>query len=183
MSDLSKEKKQGFSYLYLLNVPLKKILAGKKFHTAGFGLAAQLFASMAKVIIEKLGPEEGEKLIKEGVEYFGRERGKRIAKVVKKEGKDLSFKNWLIYTDISGDNFSVNPRVKNADLVVELKNCTFINAAEKWGLKDFAKIYCKYADHAILEGYNPDIKLTLDSRHCTGADHCLFRYIMKEDNK
>lgn len=55
--------------------------------------------------------------------------------------------------------------------------------AEKWGMGDYAKIYCKYVDYKILEGYNPDIKLILKERQATGKNRCIFRYIMRSDNK
>ncbi len=183
MNDLEKEKKKGLSIGYLKDVIIRRLFIGKKYHTPGFGIAAQLFASMSREIIEKLGQEEGEAVIKKAVESFGKERGKRIAGRVKALGKPLSFKNWLIYTDIDGSNFPVKPRIENNDLVAPVTECSFNHAASRWGLDEYSCLYCKYADYAILEGYNPDVKLVLEQRHQTGKDHCLFRYIMKEDNK
>jgi len=183
MSDLKQEKEQGFDMEYLEDVLDKKKELGLKYQTPGFGLAAQLFSSVAKFVIEKLGPDEGEKLLKEAVEYFGKERGKRIADRVKLEGKPLTFKNWLIYTDIDSSNFRPVISIADNDLVAKIRHCTFYNAAKEWGLGDFAKIYCRYVDYKILEGYNPDIKLILKERQATGKNHCIFRYIMKTDNK
>lgn len=183
MNDLEREKKKGIGFLYLAKGALKRLITGKKYQTPGFGLASQLFSTMAKHIIEKLGPEEGEALIKLAVESFGRERGKRIAEVVQHKGKPLSLANWLVYTDISPENFAAKPSIPDGDLEAIVGNCVFYNAAEKWGLGEYAKLYCKYADYAILDGYNPDVKLLLDQRQKTGKDHCVFRYIMKEENK
>jgi hypothetical protein len=183
MDDLQREKKKGINLLYLAKGALMRLLVGKKHHTPGFGLAAQLFATMAKHIMEELGPEKGEALIKKAVEAFGRERGKRIAQTAKDLGKPLSLRNWLLYTDISPDNFTAKPRLPDGDLEAEVSSCNFYNAAEKWGLGEYAKLYCKYADYAILDGYNPDVKLVLEQRQKTGKDHCLFRYILKEANK
>jgi hypothetical protein len=117
------------------------------------------------------------------VQNFGRARGRRIADHVRRQGKPLTLKNWLIYSDIDSSNFDPHPDLQNDDLVVNAGNCTFWNAAREFGLGELAKIYCRYVDYAILEGYNPDVKLVLDDRHHTGADHCTFRYIMKESNK
>jgi len=165
MNDLQREKKKGFSIWYLKDVPLIRKVIGKKYHTPGFGLAAQLFATMCKFIIKKLGPEEGEGLIKEAVEHFGKERGKRIARKVTSLGKPLSFKNWLIYTDIDGSNFPVKPYIDNNDLLAPVTECSFHKAASEWGLEKYSSLYCKYVDYAILDGYNPDIKLVLEHRH------------------
>jgi len=183
MNDLEREKKKGLSFWYLKDVPLKRAAAGPGTRTPGFGLAGQLFATLCRTVLEKLGPEEGEALIREAVQSFGRERGKRIAQRVKSLGKPLSFKNWLIYGDIAGSNFSMRPVMENGDLLARVGACSFLSSAEAWQLGDYAKYYCRYADYAILEGYNPEVKLELKTRHETGEDHCLFRYIMKEENK
>ena len=183
VNDLEREKKKGLSIWYLKDVLFKRLILRKKYHTPGFGLAAQLFACMAKHIIDELGPEKGEQLIKKAVEEFGRQRGSRIAERVKALGKPLSFKNWLTYTDIDSGNFPVSPRSENGDLLAPVTECSFNKAAEQWDMVDYSSLYCKYADYAILEGYNPDVKLVLEQRHATGKDHCLFRYIMKDANK
>ncbi len=184
MDDLEKEKTEGFSWEYLGDVPQNKHDTEGRYLTSGFGLAAQLFASVAKVVVDRRGQAEGEALLAEAVEYFGEQRGRRIAERVKAEGKPLTFKNWLIHTDIdTAANFENVPDVENGDVVAKVSGCTFFDAAREWGLEQYTRIYCENADHAILRGYNPDIKLELATRQAEGKDHCVFRYIMKEENK
>jgi hypothetical protein len=184
MDDIKREKDRGFDFEYLGDVPGKKTEIGARYQTPGFGLAAQLFCCTARRVIDRLGPEEGAAVIRGAVEDFGLERGRHIAERVEKMGFPLSFKNWLIYSDIdSSANFEALPAVEEGDLVVTVKNCTFYNAARQWGLEDVAHLYCKHVDYKILEGYNPDIKLILRERQATGEDFCVFRYIMKEANK
>jgi hypothetical protein len=182
MDELKKEKEEGLDWEYLMEVPKKKDEVGDTYQTPGFGLAAQLFACVAKAAIEKLGPEEGEALLKEGIELFGRERGRHIAERVKAMDKPLTIKNWLIYTDIDSGNFGATPKVDDSDLYIDVGSCAFYDAAAQWGMEEYACIYCKYADYAILGGYNPDIKLILEPRE-PGGDHCSFRYVIKESNK
>jgi len=93
MDDLKKEKTQGLDFQYLGDVLDKKKELGKKYFTPGFGLAGQLFSMVAKHVIKELGPEKGEALLKDAIEEFGLERGKRIAEKVKGENKSLSLKN------------------------------------------------------------------------------------------
>lgn len=181
MDALKREKELGLDMDYLGDVLDKKKEVGSKYQTPGFGLAAQLFSSLAKSIIAKLGPEEGETLLKEAVEYFGKKRGEKIAERVKAEGKDLTFKNWLIYTDIdSSKNFRPIVSIDDGDFIAKVKHCSFFKAAEEWGLGEYAKIYCKYVDYKILEGYNPDIKLNLNQRQLSGKSRCVFRYKVKK---
>jgi len=182
MDDLQRERTRGFNLWYLKDVPPRRAATGKGVRTPGFGLAAQLFACLCRQVFEERGPEEGEALVREAVQAFGRERGRRIAERVRQRGKPLSFKNWLIYGDIAGSNFAVKATVRDGDLVARVGACTFWSAAQAWGLGEYARIYCKYADHAILEGYNPEIRLELKTRHETGEDHCLFRYAVKRQH-
>ena len=184
MDDITREKEKGLDFEYLGDVLDKKVEVGDKFQTPGFGLAAQLFSTVAKHVISQLGAEKGEQLLKEAVEEFGFQRGKRIAERVKNEGLELSFKNWLIYTDIdSMKNFRPITTTPEGDFLAKIKHCTFYNGAEEWGLGEYAKYYCKYVDYKILEGYNPDIKLILEERYSTGVKRCFFRYIIKDENK
>jgi hypothetical protein len=182
MDDSRKEKEEGLDWEYAMEVPKRKEEVGDTYQTPGFGLAAQLFACVAKAIIERLGPEEGEAVLREGVELFGRERGRRIAQKVQAMGKPPTIKNWLIYTDIDSGNFGATPNIEDGDLTLEVDGCTFYDAAAEWGMQEYACIYCKYADYAILGGYNPDIKLMLEPRG-PGGGKCSFRYIIKESNK
>lgn len=174
--DLAREKKHGLSLWYLWDMLIHRKRVGSRYHTPGFGHAAVLFSLMAKNVLEKLGPAEGEVLIRQAVEEFGLERGRRIAERVRSLGKPLSFKNWLIYSDIDGSNFHARAWVENGELIARVGHCTFMAAARQWGLGDYASRYCTYVDHAILKGYNPDIRLSLEPRSATGKDFCLFRY-------
>jgi len=183
MEDLRWEREKGLDYAYLADVPEKREEVGHGFQTPGFGIAAQLFSSIAKFVVEKLGPEEGEALLEEAVKYFGKQRGRRIADRVRAEGKPVTFKNWLIYSDIDGRaNFGAHSNIDAGDLVVRVEGCTFCKGAEEWGLGEYAAIYCRVNDQAILEGYSPDVKLILKERQATGEDYCLFRYVVKKEN-
>lgn len=178
MDELRKEREEGLDWEYLLEVPERKEEVGAAYQTPGFGLAGQLFACVAKAAIDRLGREEGEALLREGIERFGRERGRRIAERVEALGKPPTLKNWLIYTDIDTANFGAAPNLEDGDLTLEVDGCTFFEAAAEWGLAEYACIYCKYADYAILAGYNPDIALTLEDRG-PGGGKCRFRYRVK----
>ncbi|MBN1881552.1 MAG: hypothetical protein JW885_05210 [Deltaproteobacteria bacterium] len=59
IDDLTGEKKEGFDFAYLGDVPRKEEVVGDRYKPPGFGLAAQLFSATAKVVMEKLGREEG----------------------------------------------------------------------------------------------------------------------------
>ena len=181
MDEWQREQEQGLDWEYMIDALPRMEEVGDKYKTPGFGLAAQLFACTARGIIERLGAKEAEILLKKSIETFGFERGKRVAQRVRDQGLPLSLKNWLIYGDIDSDrNFKNEPDIVDGDLVVKVNECTFFQAAEEWGLGQYAHIYCKYVDYCILKGYNPEIVMTLEERQRTGKDYCLFRYKVKK---
>ncbi len=180
MNDLEREKAKGLSRWYLKDAPLKRKLAGKKDRVPEFGHAARLFAIMAKHVIDRLGPEAGEELIQAAVEEFAFRRGRDIARQVQDQGRPLSLKNWIIHSDIDPRNFKLAVDFPEGDLRARVDLCTWHQAAAEWDLTEYARLYCKYADHKILAGYNPDVHLTLEDRYQTGGDTCTFRYRMKD---
>lgn len=184
MDELEMEKKEGLSWDYLADVLPMKEEIGDKYLVPGWGLGVTLFSFAAKAIMEELGPEKGEALLKKAIEEFGRERGRRTARMVKGLGKPLTLKNWFIYNDIDTRNTNPQPiDIVNGDYVMKTGECVLWNTTREFGLGDFSQFFCKYADQAVLEGYNPDIKLEKNIRYQTHKDHCVFRYIIKESNK
>ncbi len=184
MDELEREKKEGLSWDYLADVPAKKDEIGDKYQIPGWGLGATLFSFAAKAVIDELGPEKGEALLKKAIEEFGRARGRRIAGIVKGLGKPLTFKNYLIYSDVDPRNTHPQPvDIVNGDFIMKTGECVLWNTAGEFGLRDFSSFFCKYFDDGVLDGYNQDIKLTKAYRYQTGKDHCVFRWIMKESNK
>lgn len=180
MNDLKREKAKGISLWHLKDVPVKRMFRGKKHRVPEFGHAARLFSIMAKHVIERLGPEAGEEVIRAAIEEFAFRRGQDIARNVRDQGLPLSLKNWIIHSDIDPQNFKIEIDFPEGDLRAKVGRCTWHQAAAEWGLTEYAKLYCKYADYKILEGYNPEVRLTLEDRHQTGRDHCLFQYRMKD---
>jgi len=184
MDELEKEKKEGLSWDYLADVLPKKEEIGSKYQIPSWGLGTSLFSSVAKAVIEELGPDKGEALLKKAIEEFDRARGRRIAGIVEGLGEPLTLKNWFIYGDMDPRNSNPQPiDIVNGDYLMKTGECVLWNTAGEFGLRDFSQFFCKYADEAVLEGYNPDIKLIKNYRYQTGKDHCLFRFITKESNK
>ena len=78
MDELEKEKREGFDWGYMADVLDRKAELGDKYQIPGFGLGAALFGFVAEAVMEELGPEKGEALLKKAVHNFGRARGRRI---------------------------------------------------------------------------------------------------------
>ncbi len=180
MDELEKEKRAGISWGDLADVATLREQLGDRYQVPGWGMGVVLFSFVAKAVIKELGPQKGEALLKEALIEFGHARGKRIAGIVKDLGRPLTLKNWITYGDMDPKNMSPKPAVEDGDFIMRTGNCVVWAAAAEFGVSQYSQIFCRYADDAILEGYNPEIKLVKNIRYQTGSDHCLFRYIAKE---
>ena len=182
MDEMKKERQEGFDWDYIGEAFQEKQEVGDTYITPLASHLGQLFAMTAKIVIDRLGPEEGEAVLKEIVERFAEVRGKRVAEKVKALGKPLTLKNFLVYNDLdsAGVISDSMPGMEDGDLLFEIGQCNICKGAEEWGLREYAHYYCKYIDKAIIKAYNPEIKLEV-SRTLTGGDEaCSFRYTVKE---
>ena len=181
MDDWQKEREEGLSRFHLWDVRLKRKLSRGKYRTPCLGHVAHLFCVLSKSIVERVGIEEGEAIIRAAIEDFGRERGRRIALTVKSLQETLSLRNFLIYSDIDTEGLDTRATFEDRDLVVKVGTCPFMTASREWGFEEYAGLYCRYIDKAIIEGYNPDIRLIVEPRTETGRDHCTFRYRVRKE--
>ncbi len=167
----------GNTLAFLSRVVIEQ-MGGKEGSEFVFKLTGHIFGITAKALIEKLGEEKAEALLKEIVETFGEERGKRIAERVKAQGKPLTFKNFLIHTDMDSSNVTpeIQPSIVDGKLVLDIPCCAFNQGAQDAGFGEYAYYYCKYIDRAIIRGYNPDIRLEVSHNLTKGDDHCRLIY-------
>jgi hypothetical protein len=180
MNESEKERTDGLDWEYLGEVMKKKTALEGKQLTPMPSLMGQMFAVFAKTIIDAMGKDKGEAVIRDAVQTFGRTRGKRIAERVKSEGLELTFGNFLIYMDLdSSAALTFVPSLESGNMILNISRCAFTEGAKALGLEDYFHYYCRWVDNAILEGYNPDLVLEIPQTLSGGADACIFRYLIK----
>jgi hypothetical protein len=180
MSDIGNERAEGLSWEYLGEAMKKKAALEGTQLTPMPSLMGQLFAVFAKTVIDEVGAEKGEAVIKKAVVDFGRTRGKRIAEKVTALGLELTFANFLIYLDLdSSAALTFVPSIEDGNMTLSITRCAFYDGARDLGLGKYFHYYCRWVDNAILEGYNPDLVLEISETLSGGADACVFRYLIK----
>jgi len=182
MDELSKEQTDGMDWEIVGEALKERQEVGEQYITPLASHLGQLFAVTAEKIIQKLGPQEGEELLKDIVEKFAEERGRRVAEKVKAQGKPLTLKNFIVHNDLDagGVTSDVVPGIEDGDLLLEIGQCKLCKGADDWGMRDYAHYYCKYFDVAILKAYNPELKLEVSKTLTGGDDICKFRYCTKK---
>jgi hypothetical protein len=180
MSDKERERAEGLTWEYLGEAMKKKAALEGKQLTPMPSLMGQMFAVFAKAVIDEVGTEKGEAIIKKAVVDFGHTRGKHIAEKVTALGLDLTFANFLTYMDLdSSAALTFVPSIEDGNMTLSITRCAFDDGAKAIGLRDYFHYYCRWVDNAILEGYNPDLVLEISETLSGGADACIFRYLIK----
>ncbi len=181
MDEIQKEKSQGLSWEYLGEAMKEKAELSGRYITPMPALMGQMFAVLAKTVIDEVGLEKGEAIIKKAVEDFGQTRGKRIAEKVKARGLPLSFKNFLIHMDLDTTTANTSvPDIEGKDLTLTINRCFILDGARDLDLERYFHYYCQWIDRAILFGYNPDLSIEISKVLSGGDDVCFFRYIVSK---
>ena len=175
------ENIEGFTNDDLLEVLNGQKEIGNKYKTHFFAMFSQLFCTMAEEIINTFG-EKGKEAIENAVKKYGEERGGRIANVVKSLGKELSLKNYFIYSDLDGgETTKYKVKIVDGNVEITIKECVFCSGCKEWDKIDYGIIYCEYIDESLLRGYNPALKFEHDSLLTKGEKRCIQRYKAKSN--
>lgn len=153
---------------------------GKKYKINLFNFFARIFCTLAEETISQFG-EKGKETIIYAIKKFGERRGKEIAEIVKSLGKELTLKNYFIYSTFDSEQttkYKINLVDGNVELII--RKCVFCDGCKDWDKLGYGKIYCDYIDEAILKGYNPDLKIEVPKALTRGDKRCVQRYIVNE---
>ena len=136
---------------------------------------ALLYYHTAEVLTEKLGEDEGKKMLSEIIDRYGRESGAAARSRVEELGLPLTADNFNIGSDLPKWGWQAD-RVVCED-GIERGRITYCPLAEVWkekGLEQLGRIYC-YVDQAKYDAYNgikcKHLKNVLDGDNC-----CLFDF-------
>ncbi len=152
---------------------------GERYKIHFFNFFARLFCTAAEEVITRFG-ESGREAIIETVKKFGVRRGQEIAKIVNSLGKELTLKNFLVYSTFDTRQtakYKINLVDGNVEVVI--RDCVFFNGCKDWDKLEYGKFYCDYVDEAILRGYNPKLKFEIPSTLTQGNRRCIQRYIVE----
>lgn len=139
---------------------------------------ALLFSCIAKSLMDKVGKEKGEPLIRKAVQIYGHQRGKRMALRARANTHALTMANYLAYGEWSVPKEEMDFRLvdKTPHARMQVVKCPWHSAWEKRGLIEFGKYFCKEIDEALVHGFNPDLTIEIKSTQTNGGSHCEFLF-------
>ena len=137
---------------------------------------ALLFAALAKSVIQEIGVEKGEPLIRQGVREYGRQRGKRMALRAGKYGHALTMDNYFAYGEWAVPKNEMHFKFveKAPHARMHICRCPWHETWKENRVLEFGKYFCQEIDEALVRGFNPDLVLQVNSTRTNGGECCDF---------
>lgn len=135
---------------------------------------ALLFAWLARSLLGG-APEAGPELVEAWVKAYGRERGLRSARRCLDDGQILSLSNYFVYSEWHDERgWNRNRLVSLAPYHFEAVECGWNRIWRAHDLLEYGRLYCRWVDYALVEGFNPELRLEMSGTLSAGDGCCGF---------
>ena len=136
---------------------------------------ALLYYHMATAIVDRLGKDEGEKLVKEAVWAYGEACGCKVREGVVDQGLPLEPANYSKIPDLPSKGWRGVLREGDSSDSKKIHATVFCPLAAIWrelGAEKLGRLYC-FVDQAKFHAYNPDLRVTHTRNVLDGDDCCV----------
>ena len=135
---------------------------------------ALLFAWLAKAVMQK-EPDKGPGLVEDWVSWYGRERGARSARRCIHDRQPLSVANYFVYSEWNDERgWNRNKVMSFAPYSFHTTECGWNKSWKEHNVLEYGQLYCRWVDYALVEGFNPELRLEMDGTLSGGAGQCVF---------
>lgn len=115
-----------------------------------------------------------------GIQYYGMQRGRRMAQRAIRDGQPLTYETYCRYGEWVNTEEIKNAGLANhvevprydPDYVMNIYSCPWHKQFENMGLKEAGLAYCSVLDASICRGFNPEITYEVPQT-LHDHDHCI----------
>ncbi len=133
-------------------------------------IMAKLYYFMADEVINVMGKEEGEEIVRRAIWKFGTNRGEGIKEVVQKKGLELNLKNMAENYDMPLSNaWDADSEVSPDNFKEIVHYCPFAEVWKELGAEELGYIYCEQ-DIALMKAFNENIDFSRNESLMDGDD-------------
>jgi hypothetical protein len=139
---------------------------------------ALLFAWIAKAVVERVGVQRGEAIIRKATRQYGEQRGRRMALRARANKHARSMLNYIGYSEYRITPGEIELRIieRTPHAKVSTPKCPWHAAWKENGLLAFGCLYCSEIDQALVRGFNPELHVDVIATLTNGAAQCEFVY-------
>lgn len=139
---------------------------------------ALLFAWISKEVIERIGKEEGERIMRVAARRYGEQRGRRMALRARANRHRPTMANYLAYGEWEPGPDTAKEKQETIEKAPHLKvhvlQCPWHAAWKADDLLQYGRLYCQVIDEALVHGFNPKLILDVNSTLSNDAPYCEF---------
>ena len=141
---------------------------------------ARILAPIIDALGEEFGREKVIATVAEAIVNLSREQGDQLAESMGGRGCD-AFEQSLQYWT-KDDALKLDVLEKNdSTLDFNVVRCRYSEMYRELGIPELGAVFSCNRDYALIEGFNPDAKLTRTQTLMEGKSHCDFRYEFPSD--
>lgn len=118
-------------------------------------------------------------VVGQAVSAYGQQRGHRMSLRAQADGQPLDMISYMAYGEWAADPGQESHSEAYLDeghLTTRVTQCPWQQAWQKTSLEPYGRFYCLYVDQAILQGFNPSLRLEVPSLLTAGQGCCVFRW-------
>ncbi len=143
-------------------------------------IEARLMGAIYKTFCREFGRHQTVAALKKAIRSLARDNGCDAA--TRAGGNSLVQLHAMVREWSSGGALELDMiEADRRRLSFDVKRCGFAEMYERLGLKEIGAILSCDRDEATVEGFNDNIEFKRSQTIMEGADHCDFRYRMKDD--
>ncbi len=136
---------------------------------------ARIMAPIIDALGEKFGREEVIEVVRETIVNLSRQQGGELADAMGGKGCgafESSLQYWTKDEALKLDVLEQNETTLNFNVV----RCRYSEMYRDLGIPELGAVFSCNRDYALIEGFNPDARLTRTQTLMEGKSHCDFRY-------
>ena len=135
---------------------------------------ARILAPVIAALAEKFGADEVHAVVRDAIIQIARDQGAALAEQYG-NSSDAFMETLQFWTQ--NDALQIEVLHHDADrLDFDVKRCRYAEMYNALGIPELGAILSCNRDYAMVEGFNPEAKLTREQTILGGASCCTFRY-------
>lgn len=137
---------------------------------------ALMMAWISRAVVNALGEDEGERIVRKAVVKYGNQRGRRMALRAKADGQPLTIDNYLAYAEVKVKKGDMKSKIveKSPDARTHVTECAWYDAWEEHDLMPYGRYFCREIDEALVRGFDEGLVLEVTGTRSNGAAYCDF---------
>jgi hypothetical protein len=143
-------------------------------------IEARIAGPLIKAFMRETGETRGLQIVEEVIVSLAKESGELLREFVGGNGLEDFAKGMSLWSQDDAVTFDIG-EMTGEKITMNVTRCRYAEMYRELGIADLGFTLSCARDFAMVEGFNPEIRLERTQTLMEGADHCDFRFSRKKD--